>query len=67
MECRRVSWIKNRLSKRSFPREARWAPTPFSFTGLSTAAGGRQEVYLKRFWLLMCVVGTVLPYAMFIP
>jgi hypothetical protein len=22
---------------------------------------------LKRFWLLMCVVGTVLPYAMFIP
>jgi Terpene cyclase DEP1 len=66
-----VSWIKNRLSKRSFPREACWAPTvfkwPFSFTGFSTAGGGRQEVYLKRFWLLMCAVGTVLPYAMFIP
>jgi hypothetical protein len=44
--------------EKEFSREACWAPTvfkwPFSFTGFSTAAGGRQEVYLKRFWLLMC-------------
>jgi Terpene cyclase DEP1 len=59
--------------EKEFSREACWAPTvfkfkwPFSFTGFSTAAGSRQEVYLKRFWLLMCAVGTVLPYAMFIP
>ena len=30
-------------------------------------AGGKREVYLKRFWLLLCVLGTVLPYAVFIP